>query len=652
MDFSHQKYPVEIRDFNWYRAQVPCMEACPVHTDSGKYVQLIAEGNYLEAYLVARSPNPIASICARVCAAPCEDACRRGKIDEPVSIRALKRFVTEKFGPESSKPDTLTSLFGGISDAGSRRLWHSPELSSSRRSHKERIAVIGSGAAGLACAHDLALMGYNVTVFEASSIPGGMARLGIPEYRLPRGVIEKEISAITALGVELRLNSKPGRGFGLKELREFNFDAIFIATGLMRGRELNIEGVDLDGVVKAIEFLLNVNRGFKVNLGHKVLVVGGGSVALDAARTAVRLHYSDQSVETQEAMVNAGSVHVAIDVARSAMRAGAEVTVASIESFEELPAAKSTQGSEEMREAMSEGIKFVHSRGPKRVLGKDGRVIGIEMLTVDRVFDKQGRFNPSFIPNTEETYQADTIILAIGQEADLSFLTPEDGVEVSPNGLIKVNPKTMETSAKGIFAGGDIAFGARILIEAAANGKQAAQSIHNYLREKNKNGIVLGSTCLKVNIEELPIHTYHMPEGYECRARQSPPMESLERRTGISEIEDTYAESDAKHQAERCLVCHINTIYNSERCILCGACVDVCPEYCLKIVPAESLELKERDRELLWSESALHEEPVSAMIKDDTNCIRCGLCAQICPVQAITMEQFSFVEEQENAYAD
>src|SRR6266700_2112974 len=256
----------------WLERNFPCKWACPVHTKAGKYATLIAQGRYREAYAVARRPNPLASICGRICAAPCETVCRRGELDAPIAIRALKRFVTEKFGVESMIDfSVLTEIYGRRTDR-----------------HPERIAVIGSGPSGLACAHDLALMGYPATIFEAASVAGGMLRLGVPEYRLPRALIQLEINAILSLGVELKTHARLGRDFSLADLRSQGYQAIFLGVGAMRSRELSVPGVELDGVLRGIDYLLNVNLGYKVEMGRRVIVIGGGNVAIDVARTAAR----------------------------------------------------------------------------------------------------------------------------------------------------------------------------------------------------------------------------------------------------------------------------------------------------------------------------------------------------------------------------
>ncbi|RPJ60719.1 MAG: 4Fe-4S dicluster domain-containing protein [Acidobacteria bacterium] len=622
----------------FWKRMIPCQAACPVRTDAGKYVQLIAQGQFEQAYLVARSPNPLASICGRVCAAPCEDSCRRGKIDAPISIRALKRFVCEKYGVESRVPDTQDPLYGGTPDAGNRISWHLPGLVQTRARGQtpKKVAVIGAGPAGVSCAHDLALMGYRVTVFESSESLGGMLAHGIPEFRLPRSVIDKEIEKIVGLDVDVRLNLPLSVDFGLTELRNAGYESIFIAIGTQQGRDLKIEGADLDGVIKAVDFLLNINHGYRTDLGKRVVVIGGGFVAFDAARMALRTAL-EPDLDHQ-----AGSMPAALDAARAALRSGvAEVRICSLESFDEMPALRSEQGREEFAEARHEGVQFHPQRGPHRILGRDGRVCGIELIGVTRTYDPDGRFNPVYDSEIQERLEADSVILAVGQQADLSFLKPADGVQLTPRGTILIDPKTLATTAPGVFAGGDVAFGPRNLIDAVANGKQAALSIDDYLREKPPGPAV------QLNVEKIPTRAYRMAPDYEKMPRQAPPSVSLDRRTGISEVESGYAEAEARRQAERCLYCHIQTIYDPEKCVLCNRCVDICPEYCLKLVPVEALDL---DADTIIKAAGLSRAredgaALSAMIKDDEKCIRCGLCAKRCPTDAMTMEVFYYVEQ-------
>jgi len=609
----------------WLETNFPCFRACPVGTEAGRYVALIAEGRYREAYAVARRPNPLASICGRVCAAPCEVACRRGALDEPIAIRALKRFVTERFGVESMIDlDVLRELYG----------------ERTRRFPDDRVAVIGAGPAGLAAAHDLALLGYPVTIFEAQPVPGGMLRLGIPEYRLPRELIKLEINAILNLGVELRVGVRLGHDISIADLRRQGFRGIFLAIGAHRSRDLEIPGADLDGVLKGVDFLLNINMGYRVELGQKVLVVGGGNVAVDVARTALRASIRDEAI-------NAGiNIVTALDVARSAIRFGAkEVHIVCLESLAEMPA-----DPHEIVEAQNEGIVIHPGRGPQRILGEHGRVTGLETIVCSSVFDGQHRFRPTFVPDSELAMSADTVVLAIGQASDLSFLAPDDGVAVTPRGTIQVDPETLGTTAPGIYAGGDVAFGPRIAINAVADGRRAATSIHAFLR-----GLSVRPDPVEVVIQPLP--GYRRVMDYEGVPRQRPPSLPIDRRIGIAEIEQCYSEEAARLEGSRCLHCWVNTTFaeNAERgteCILCGACADVCPEECISFEPVSAIEADPSLRDAAIDEhgeaaAALFEgaqAPGVALIKDETICIRCGLCAERCPAGTIIMEQF-FLQE-------
>jgi formate dehydrogenase (NADP+) beta subunit len=633
------KFKVKAPDAEFFKQLIPCQAACPVHTDAGRYVQLIAQGQHEQAYLTACSPNPFASVCGRVCAAPCEDFCRRGVVDKPVSIRALKGFVCELYGPESSAPVARQALAAGGTDPGNKVSWHLPILAETRKQvgKEKKVAVIGAGPAGMSCAHDLAVMGYRPTVFEASAIPGGMMVLGIPEFRLNRDLLNREIQTVLDLGVELKLNTPLGPEFGINELRQQGFEAVFLAVGTQAGREMNIEGSNLDGILKAVDFLLNVNRGYKVTLGRRVVVIGGGFVAFDAARAALRSDSPDLPDPS-------GNLHTALDSARAAIRAGVEeVRIVSLESFQEMPVLRSQQGHEEFEEAQHEGIIFQTQRGAQRFVGKNGRLSAIELIGVTRTYDENGRFNPLYDSQVQETIEADLAILAIGQRTELSFLRPENGVALTAQGTVKVDPATLATSSPGIFAGGDAAFGPRNLIEAIANGKRAAQSIDDYLRDKE----VVRTT--QISFRKLTTRSYRMPDDYDKIPRQAPSTLPLDRRTGVAQVELGYSEVEAREQAERCLACHIQTIYDAEKCILCGRCVDVCPNQCLKLVPLEELGLENAS----LSEVAAHygfaperNGLASAMIKDETDCIRCGLCAIRCPTDAMTMEVL-FYEDHE-----
>jgi formate dehydrogenase beta subunit len=630
-----KRYKEKKVDRDWLNTNFPCMMACPAHTNAGRYVSLIAEGRFEEAYRFARDPNPLASICGRVCAHPCEAACRRGEIDRPISIRALKRFLTERHGPESKHPVDINT---GRTQANNGM----------------KVAVVGGGPVGLAAAHDLALMGYAVTIFEAAPVAGGMLYLGIPEYRLPRDVVEAQVREILATGdITLRLNQAAGRDFTISDLRHQGFDAVLLAVGAQRSRDLTIPGVDLDGVHKGIDFLLNVNLGYKFTIGKKVIVIGGGNVAMDVARSAarevVRQHVAGvQDVEPSAENVSAVATREMVDVSLSALRLGAqEVHIVCLENRQEMPAAL-----EEIEEAESEGIIMHPGLGPKRMIGREGKVVALEALKTKWVFDQNRRFNPAFFDGSETQLECDTIIMAIGQAPRLDFLKPDDEVEISPRGLIAVNPSTLMTSAPGIYAGGDCVFGPRLIIDSVADGKRAAVGIDEYLR-----GMKHPEPIVEVEI----FKRHNMPLELLDLVRQPVPMLPLDRRTGVTEVEIGYDARTAMEEAQRCLHCWVNTVFegtpeDGSLCILCGGCVDVCPENCLQLVSLdrigfepETVQHISEQQDLFgveFDEVKADELGVvtgSAMIKDETRCIRCGLCAARCPVGTITMESYDLV---------
>ncbi|HZJ49084.1 MAG TPA: FAD-dependent oxidoreductase [Acidimicrobiia bacterium] len=446
-----------IGPLQFYDENIPCLAACPIHTNAGAYVAAIADGEDEFAYLTARLPNPFASVCGQVCAAPCEDECRRGEIDRPIAIRALKRFVTEKYGVEAG-----SDKYKEVAGVASVDLPYS-------------VGIVGGGPAGLSAAHDLRRFGYKVSLYEATGILGGMMVLGIPEYRLDRALLAAEIQAIVDMGVEVQLNTRLGADVTLAELRE-RHDAVFLSYGAFLGRGLDIPGGDADGILKAVEFLLNANQGFEVDIGEKVVVIGGGDVAMDAARTALRRDdYEIKAMEHQfEQGEQSAAITEALDAARTATRSGAaQVTVISLESRQELPASEF-----EIEEAIKEDITFIHRRGPARVLTNDaGQVTGLETVGVLSVFDENGRFSPTFDNDDVQLYEADTIILAIGQAVDVDALGV-DGPVVSPRKTIQADPDTLETSIPMVWAGGDAAKGPRTLILGIADGRIAAAQIH------------------------------------------------------------------------------------------------------------------------------------------------------------------------------
>jgi NADPH-dependent glutamate synthase beta subunit-like oxidoreductase len=493
-----------------------------------------------------------------------------------------------------------------------------------------KVAVVGAGPAGLGCAHDLALMGYAVTVFEASDRAGGMAFHGIPEFRLPRSLLDKEIQSIEDLGVEFRFNAPLTPEFQLSDLRQQGFKSIFLSVGAQKGRLLDCPGHELDGIVRAVDYLININNGYRIPQANKVLVVGGGFVAFDAARMALRASRAESPIEEVE---EAGAgMAPALDAARIAARAGADVTLASLESYEEMPVTRTEQGREEFEQSLEEGIRFLPQRSVSRFEG-ERRVHRIHMIGVTRTYDDDGRFAPVFDESVTQEIDADLVILAIGQQPDLGFLSPEDGVEVTRAQTIKVDPDTLATTAPGIFAGGDAAFGPRNLIDAVANGKLAARSMNAFLSKEATEARFF------LNFEKIPTRKFVRTEGYDRIARTAPPTSDLGRRTGISEVEEAYDEEEARRQAERCLSCHLQTIYDPQKCVLCNRCVDICPENCLKLVPLDEIDLAPEQAAAAEKVAGVDAGvTASAMIKDDDVCIRCGLCAIRCPTDAMTME--------------
>ena len=584
-------------------------------TNAGGYVALIAQGHHEEAYALARGPNPFASVCGRICAHPCEAACRRASIDAPVHIRALKRVVGEKYGIES-----------GRSFEDIVKVVDKPRAKAARAG---RIAIVGAGPAGLACAHDLALMGHDVVVFDGAPVAGGMMRLGIPEYRLPRPQLEREIDFIRWLGVEIRLGTPIGGKVSFADLTR-DFDAVFLAPGCPKGKALKIPGAELSGVLTAIELLARVNLGQPIEIGKRVVVVGGGNVAYDAARSTRRFGGTSTSHES--------SHNLAIDAAVVASRLlGREVTLVALESREEMPADPT-----EIAEGSEEGVRLITRRGPKEVVGVDGRVTALRTIDVARVFDDAGRFAPTFTPGTEQDIACDTVVIAVGQIADLAFLGEGHGLTTSPQNFITVDPGTLSTSRAGVFAGGDIAFGPRIVISAVADGRRAARAIDTHLTGRT-------DAPPRHRLRVFSTFGYDHPFAlgdYETRPRGALPSLPIERRIAGAEVERVLTEPEARVEASRCLHCWVNTVFDSSRmngseCIECGGCVDVCPEQCIDLVSLRRISRAPGAKHLRLPDGSPFPapgQPGAALIKDETACIRCGLCARRCPVGLITMQ--------------
>jgi formate dehydrogenase beta subunit len=477
---------VEVTATNKERVLVPCKEACPAHIDVPRYVRLIADGNYAEAEAVIREKVPFPAVLGRICFHPCEEECRRGEVNEPIAICDLKRYAADQ--------DT--------------DLWKS-NLEANPSTGK-KVAVVGSGPAGLTAAYYLTMLGHQVAVFESESEAGGMLRWGIPAYRLPTEVVNEEIDDLLSLGIELKTETAVGRDVSLEELRS-EYDAVLLAVGAQLARRIPVEGSDLEDVLWGMDFLREVGQGASPQLSGRVVVIGGGGVAMDVALTALRL-------------------------------GAEEVEVACLECREEMPA-----NEWEIEEAVEEGVILHPSWGPTRIVSDDGRVRGVEMVCCTSVFDEQGRFNPSFDESETTSLGADTVILAIGQASDLSFL---EGTEIeSPRGLIETDKESLETGVEGVFAGGEVVSGPSMVIDAVAMGRRAAASIDKYLGGDGdiERGLIPP--------EEFDPRLGR-EEGFAELARVPMPTLPMERRhEGFDEVYQGYDEQMATQESNRCLRC-------------------------------------------------------------------------------------------------
>jgi heterodisulfide reductase subunit A len=481
------------------RGTAPCRIACPAGVNAQGYVALISQGKFKESLEVVRRTMPFAGVLGRVCTHPCELDCERGKFDESISIRALKRFVADyemKAGREKLTPIKKTK--------------------------KEKVAVIGSGPAGLACAYDLIREGYAVTVFEALAEAGGLLRYGIPEYRLPKEAVDNDISYIQELGVEIKTNS-PVKDFG--EVFNQGYSAIFVGTGAWASQKMGIPGEESKGVIHALDFLRMVNSGVEMKLGSRVAVIGGGNAAIDAARASLRL-------------------------------GAKEVTVVYRRSQAEMPAIKT-----EIEEAEQEGIKFHFLAAPVKILSKNGQLSALECVKMELGEpDASGRRRPVPIKGSEFTMDVDNCVIAIGQSVDKEML-PKD-IGYTGWGTLEVDPTTLQTNLDGVFAGGDVVSGPADVVVAVAAGKEAAISIDRYLR-----GVSLTEerkiTPKKVeNVSK---------EGIQPAARSAMPMlKTSERKGSFAEVEQGYDEKTAIEEAKRCLNCGV--------CSECLECVKICDQ--------------------------------------------------------------------------
>ena len=578
----NQEFLVQPVDASWLQCNIECQEACPVGTNCRGYLNLAAEGRFEEGYILARESNPVAAMCSYVCSAPCERACRRGDIDRPLAIRAMKRFLVE-WHEASGIPDVMPSI--------------TPRT--------ERVAVVGAGPAGLSVARELALKGFRVSVFDGLPYAGGTMLIGVPAFRLPREAIEMDVKLIERLGVTFRFSTTIGVDITFAQLQQ-DFVAIAITAGAMDAVALDVPGGDLAGVDYGVDFMKKANLGQEIDPGKDVVVIGGGYTAMDCSRTSLR--------------------HGAERVSIVYRRTRSELVV----------------DEEELGETEREGVRMEFLASPIEVLGEGGHVVGVRFIR-NRLGepDASGRRSPVPIPGSEFVIKADTIIPAVSQSADLTFLPVEANFEVN-RGRVKVDPATYATNVRGVFACGDFVTGPTTLIEAAGHGKKCAYAIDRYLT---------GATDVSVaaNVKITSSWRHDMPEFYDVLPRQHIPMAPVAMRMPSTDpavnfttpVELGYGVTQAVAESTRCLMCNFNIWFDPFRCVLCGACADVCPEGVIHMVDVNQLKteglLPEVEEAYGWEDGA-------AMILDEELCIRCALCVKRCPFDAITMERFELQE--------
>ena len=495
----------------------PCKTACPAHIGIQGYLQLAKEGRYEDALALIKKDNPLPAVCGHVCNRRCEDACTRGTIDEAVAIDEVKRFIAERdlnaetrFIPKK----TIPSLKGGF---------------------EEKIAIIGAGPAGVSCAYFLALTGYKPTIFEKNAEPGGMLRYGIPSYKLEKNLLAAEIDVIRQLGVEIRCGVEIGKDVTIEDLREQGYKGFYAAIGCQRGRKPGISGENAEGAYTAVDFLRKAGAKESFALEGDVVVVGGGNVAIDAARISSRC-------------------------------TDAKISMFCLEAREKMPASN-----EEIEEALEEGIELNCGWGPKEVLEEDGHVSGVVFKKCTRVFDAQGRFSPEYDENDTVTVPCRHVIFSVGQAIDWGHMLDNLHVELRPNGGALANKLTYQTSEPDIFVGGDVYTGPKFAIDAIAAGREGAISLHRYVHEHCT--LTIGRNrrdFIELDKENIKVETY------DSSSRQIPPKADVkEQAKTFRDLSQSLTEEQVKKETSRCLSCGASVV-DPNKCIGCGVCTTKC----------------------------------------------------------------------------
>jgi formate dehydrogenase (NADP+) beta subunit len=581
--------PTETGDSEYFHRVVDCQWACPAHTDIPEYIRLIAQGRFTDAYLVNRESNIFPGILGRVCDRPCEPACRRGRVDEkPVAICRLKRVAADH-------KDDIRAYLPNI-----------PE-----RKNGKRIALIGAGCASLAVCNDLMPLGYECTIFERQSVPGGLMRYNIPAFRLPAEVLDEEIGYIVDMGVDLRLNSPVE---SMKALLEEGYDAVFVGSGAPKGKELNLPGrSEGDANIHiGIEWLESVAFGHTKEIGEKVLIIGVGNTAMDCCRTSLRVGAKDVKVMARK------------------------------------PRQFFKASDWELEDAEEEQVEIIVNHSPKEFVVENGRLKGMvfEVMEYDIA---DGRITDSRV--IEETFiEADDVILAIGQETAFPWIERDIGIEFNEWDEPVVDRQTHQSTLPGVFFGGDAAFGPENIIWAVEHGHQAAISIHNFVHDKPVTERL--PRTVKLSTRKMGIHEWSYSNDFDPAARRQ--MEHVpltERFREIdTEVELGFTAEQTACEVERCLNCDIQTVFFDKLCIECDACIDICPTQCLTITPGAEDEnalrqeltapAENEDQPLYVSEQL--KQTGRLMVKDENVCLHCGLCAERCPTAAWDMQK-SFV---------
>lgn len=509
---------IRLDTFVTEREEYPsCRLACPAGIDIRSCLYKLREGMIEEAVDTLRESTPLPAVTGRVCPHPCESECARQYVDESLNISALERYLGDQLLKEKAQPV--------------------------RQIYSAKTAVVGSGPAGLACAYFLTRMGYPVTVYEALPVLGGMLRIGLPDYRLPKDILDAQIAYIRDMGVDFKTGVTIGEDVTIEDLKD-EYSALFFSIGNQLSKKLQIEGVELDGVLWGLDFLRDLNLNGQTNVKDRVVVIGGGNVAIDVALTSLRL-------------------------------GAKQVKLVCLESRDQMPAFK-----EEIKQAVDEGVDIYVSWGLKRIQGRDNKVSGVELVRCTGVFDEGGKFNPSFDEQETKTIETDEIILAIGQDPDLSRI-PEN-LKLTGSRTVQVDPLTLETSLTGIFAGGDIVSGTSSVVEAIAAGKKASISIDRYLKGED----------LKKGREKRPNRVLHPPkEGVVKMDRQATPLLTVDQRTGnFNEVKIGFTPLKVLVESQRCMTCGSKAVitYPGE-CQLCLFCERDCPVKAIYVSPEKKI---------------------------------------------------------------